>query len=153
MAQNKNKKRDTSSLKSIATAAGHLQNIELEDPAVLRILEVIAGKVNETEQCAFMESSKCQLFISKALVTSSRLESRAVGDILQTVLRGFVSKLVSQHFPKVGSMVREIFNNSNRKENWFGITNSREISNAYCGPNKEPQQYKRITSCNAANVQ
>ena len=114
---------------------------------------MIAGKVNETEQCAFMENSKCQLFISKAPVTSSRLESRAVGDTLQTVLRGFVSKLVSQHFPKVGSMVREIFNNSNRKENWFGITNSREISNAYCGPNMEPQQYKRITSCNAANVQ
>ena len=82
MAQNK--KRDASSLKIIATAAGHLQNIELEDPAVLRILEVIAGKVNETEQCAFMENSKCHLFISKALVTSSRLESRAVGETLRS---------------------------------------------------------------------
>ena len=39
-----------------------------------------------------MESSKCQLFVSGALVTSSRLKSRKVADILQTVLRGFVSK-------------------------------------------------------------
>ena len=89
--------------------------MELEDPAFLRILEVIAGKINETEQCAYMDNEKCQLFISKTPLTSSRLESRAVGDSLQMVLRGFVSKLVSKHFPQVGSMVTEIFNNSDAK--------------------------------------
>ena len=55
MAQSSYEKRDASQIQSriIATAAGHLQNMDLEDPAFLSILEVIASKINETEQCAY----------------------------------------------------------------------------------------------------
>ena len=44
------------------------------------------------KQCAFMESSKCQLLVQGTLVTLSRLESKTVADLLHSVLRGFVSK-------------------------------------------------------------
>lgn len=117
MAQSSYKKRDASQIQSriIATAAGHLQNMNLEDPAFLSILEVIASKINETEQCAYMNNEQCQLFISKTPLTTPRLESRAVGNSLQMLLRGFVSKIVSKHFPKVGSMVTEILNNTDTK--------------------------------------
>ena len=52
MAQSSYEKRDASQIQNriIATAAGHLQNMDLEDPAFLSILEVIASKINETEQ-------------------------------------------------------------------------------------------------------
>ena len=65
MAQSSYEKRDASQIQSriIATAAGHLQNMDLEDPAFLSILEVIASKINETEQCAYMDNEQCQLFI------------------------------------------------------------------------------------------
>ena len=117
MAQSSYEKRDASQIQSriIATAAGHLQNMDLEDPAFLSILEVIASKINETEQCAYMNNEQCQLFISKTPLTTPRLESRAVGNSLQMLLRGFVSKIVSKHFPKVGSMVTEILNNTDAK--------------------------------------
>ena len=117
MAHKSYRKRDASALKRqiIATAAGHLESIELDDPAFVKILEVIAEKASETEKCGLMENSTCQLFISKTSAASSRLESRAVGDTIQTVLRGFVSKIVSQHFPKVGSLVKDVFNITDAK--------------------------------------
>ena len=41
--------------------------------------------------------------------------SHLVGNSFHHLLKSFVSKIVSQHFPKVGSMVREVFNNSDSK--------------------------------------
>ena len=114
LAHKSNRKRDTSSLQKqiIAKYIEHLEGVQLDDPAFVKILGVISDKTKETEQCGLMENSTCQFFISKTSATSSRLKSRAVVDTLQDILRGFVSKLVSQHFPRVGSMVKEVFNNN-----------------------------------------
>ena len=111
LARNVHRKRDVTSLKKqvIAKYIEHLGEVELDDPAFVQIMEVIADKANETARCGLMDNSTCQLFISTTSADSSRLKSRAVKDTLQTVLRGFVSKLVSQHFPKVGSMIKEVF--------------------------------------------
>ena len=109
MTQTNYEKRDVTSLKK-QVIAKYLGEVQLDDPAFVKIMEVIADKANETARCGLMENLTCQLFISTAdSADSSRLKSRAVKDTLQTVLRGFVSKLVSQHFPKVGSMVKEVF--------------------------------------------
>lgn len=105
-------KRDTTSIKRqiIGKYIEHLREVQLNDPSFVKVLEIIANKINRTEQCGLMEDSICKLFISPT--SSSRLNNRALGNTLQTALRGFVSTIVSQHFPKVGSMVKEIFNNN-----------------------------------------
>ena len=107
-------KRDTTSIQKqiIGKYIEHLREVQLNDPSFVKVLEIIADKINRTEQCGLMEDSICKLFISPTSATSSRLNNRALGNTLQTALRGFVSTIVSQHFPKVGSMVKEIFNNN-----------------------------------------
>ena len=87
MAHSSYEKRDASQIQSriIATAAGHLQNMDLEDPAFLSILEVIASKINETEQCAYMNNEQCQLFISKTPLTTPRLDDTDLDRMLETL--------------------------------------------------------------------
>ena len=113
MARHSYSKRDASSLRRqiIAKYIEHLGEVQLNDPAFVKVLEVIADKINQTEQCGLMEDSTCKFYISTS-ATSTRLNNRALGNTLQSALRGFVSNIVSQHFPKVGSMVKEIFSNN-----------------------------------------
>jgi len=48
-----NRKRDASSLKITATAAGHLEKVELNDPAFVGLSEVIAEKCERSGEMWF----------------------------------------------------------------------------------------------------
>ena len=53
LARNVHRKRDVTSLKKqvIAKYIEHLGEVELDDPAFVQIMEVIADKANETARC------------------------------------------------------------------------------------------------------
>ena len=100
-------RRDTTNVQKriIDNYLSHLQDKQLDDPAFVRILEIIAGKTNETEHCGLMGELECKLFLSTSpAVVHHQISNREVGSSFNTIMRGFVSKIVQTHFPKASKV-------------------------------------------------
>ena len=108
-------RRDTSSVQRriIDNYLSHLQGKSLEDPAFVKILEIIASKTNEAELCGLKGEFECKLFLSKASTREHKISNRALGNAFHSTLKGFVSNIVEEHFPKTTAMIKDVFS-SNR---------------------------------------
>ena len=108
-------RRDTTNVQKriIDNYLSHLQDKQLDDPAFVRILEIIAGKSNDTEHCGLMGELECKLFLStSSAVVHHQISNRDVGSSFNTIMRGFVSKIVQTHFPKASAMIKDVFSNN-----------------------------------------